>query len=242
METQARAWVFKHMKALHQSWKDHLLKKFMSGRVLNETQETVWIDHHAIMIMNKLLDLYMEADLNIHSRIDGLITTSAPMHPDFTLIDRPHAELNQIYEGIEKQRMNACKEYARLALEERIADRRAATPYPEFMETINLVIDREWAHKHMQPEIETPKTAQREGWVSELAEEKAEAFGFVVYRTSYAQTDEEWKAFLTRFEDGLDSGWEGVIGADEVKRKATLHWIDGREHSIAEGDNAAVQK
>lgn len=241
METQSRAGVFKHMKDLHKSWKDHLLQRFMSGRILNETQQTVWIDHYAIMIMNKLSDLYMEADLNIHSRTDGLITR-AGMQAEFVNIDRSAAELNQEYERIENHRMTVSREYAKRALEQRMADRRAATSYPEFMETINLVIDREWAHRNMQPEIGNPKTAQMQAWVAELAEDKVEAFGFVVYRTSYTETEEEWKAFLTRLEYGLESGWEGVIGADQVKKKATLHWIDGREHSIPEGDNAAVQK
>jgi len=35
---------------------------------------------------------------------------------------------------------------------------------------------------------------------------------------------------------------EDIIGADNIRGKAMLHWIDGRETGITEGDLVAARK
>ncbi|OBT91099.1 hypothetical protein VE02_00135 [Pseudogymnoascus sp. 03VT05] len=51
MESQARAWVFQRLLALHTIWKSHFLEVLQSGHPINETQTTVRIDHHAMLIL-----------------------------------------------------------------------------------------------------------------------------------------------------------------------------------------------
>jgi hypothetical protein len=65
--------------------------------------------------------------------------------------------------------------------------------------------------------------------------------GFVVYRFSYEEIDTEWKALLEKLNEGLESGWEDVVGSEKIRGKATLPWIDGREKDIAEEDLAIVR-
>ncbi|CAG8951508.1 hypothetical protein HYFRA_00007424 [Hymenoscyphus fraxineus] len=67
-------------------------------------------------------------------------------------------------------------------------------------------------------------------------------FGFLVYRLSYSETDEEWAAKKERIIQEVEKGWEGVVDAESVGRKAVLRWIDGRKVEIEEGDLEAARK
>jgi hypothetical protein len=78
--------------------------------------------------------------------------------------------------------------------------------------------------------------------VLEKEELQVKEWGFVIYRLTYSQTDEEWNAFKQRFEDDAADWGEGVDGAQLIRDMASLKWIDGREHGIAEGDFAAATK
>jgi hypothetical protein len=95
----------------------------------------------------------------------------------------------------------------------------------------------------MQPEIENPPASSTETWVQDLSEDKFEMFGFVIYRLSYTETDEEWEAIRTKMENGLDRVWDGIVGSEKIKHKAVLQWIDGRDaDNIPEGNLEAAQK
>ena len=41
---------------------------------------------------------------------------------------------------------------------------------------------------------------------------------------------------------GLDSGWEDMVGVENVRQKVTLHWIDGPDESIFEDDFADARE
>jgi hypothetical protein len=81
-----------------------------------------------------------------------------------------------------------------------------------------------------------------EPWVKDQTDEKVERFGFTIYRLSYKKSDEEWEMFLGKLKDELESGWEGVIGAEKIRGKARLHWVDGRDRGIPEGNLEAARK
>ncbi|ORY17081.1 hypothetical protein BCR34DRAFT_597171 [Clohesyomyces aquaticus] len=74
--------------------------------------------------------------------------------------------------------------------------------------------------------------------VKEVAERVDKKWGFVMYRLTYGQTDEEWRAFMEKLEGDLknwgDAGEE--IGVEDVRGHATLEWHDGKELGIEEGD------
>ncbi|KFY28380.1 hypothetical protein V491_00497 [Pseudogymnoascus sp. VKM F-3775] len=62
------------------------------------------------------------------------------------------------------------------------------------------VTHREFGHKHVQPQIDTPLALEAEGWVRELGKEEVETFGFVAYCVSYEENDDKWAAFLSGVE------------------------------------------
>jgi hypothetical protein len=241
MEKQNRSWVFTHLKTLHQVWKNRFLAKLQSGRIINDHQQTILIDHYAMMIMNKMQDLYIDADLYIRKRMDGFILPEG-INAQLSNVQADKKELNRIYAQIEGQRIATLKRALQEVINARVNQRHVVAPAPDFMEAPGMVTDREWGHKSLQPQIENPLAREMETWLMNQMDEKIERFGFVIYRLSYKETDAEWKSFITKLEVGINSGWEGVVGADQIKRKATLHWIDGREEKILEGDMTAARQ
>jgi hypothetical protein len=241
MEKQNRSWVFTHLKTLHQVWKNRFLATFQSGRIINDHQTTIRIDHYAMMIMNKMQDLYIDADLYIRTRMDGFIMPEG-INAHLSDLQADKKELNRIYAQVEGQRIATMKRALQEVINARVNQRHAVAPGPDFMEAPSMLVDREWGHKSLQPQIENPLAREMETWVMNQMDEKIERFGFVIYRLSYKETDAEWKSFTTKLEVGINSGWEGVVGADQIKRKARLHWIDGRDEKIPEGDMAAARQ
>lgn len=99
-----------------------------------------------------------------------------------------------------------------------------------------LLFDREWAHKSIQKQIDSPLELKAEPWISRLQDVKAERFGFVVYRLSYAENGDEWKNSRDEIKAGMDGGWEGFADVETIKLKQALHWIDSQKENIPEGN------
>lgn len=242
MEHQSRAWLLTHLKILHNIWKDRFLATFQSGRELSSTQATVKIDHYDLMIMNKIQDMQFAADIYVRPRPDGFVTASRAIHPQLANIEAPKEQLNGVYKGIEQARVAAMNGAFQQVVADRMRVRREEAPVPSFMESTALQSDREWAHKTLQTEIENPPEIGMESWVRAQMDEKVEKFGFVIYRLAYEKKDRTWDRFVKNLEMGLNSGLDSLVGADGIKKKATLHWIDGREEKIPEGDVDAARK
>lgn len=238
MERQARAWTFKHLLTLHTIWKTRFLTVMQSGRSINETQTTVRIDHFAMLILNSLQDLYLEADIRmrvvtagfsfakgIDKRFIGAIT-----------LEKSPQQLNATFAAVEAMREKNMRKAVEVAVRE--GDRKyreGGGSTVAFMKEPMRVTHREFAHKSLQPEIEAPFPLEMETWVRELGQ-GGEKFGFMAYRVSYGESDETWAAFLAKVQESVESGWEGVIGAGAIKGNATLEWVDGHAQGIAEGD------
>ncbi len=99
------------------------------------------------------------------------------------------------------------------------------------------------------------KLPTEEHWISILRERMAfyaknprnqeinpDAWGFVCYRLTYDQTDEQWATFQSKFsKDVLRSGtW--IKGFEKIISKHGIKVIDGRDFGIAEGDVAAAKR
>jgi len=242
MEKQARAWMFKRLKGLHGIWKTRLHRAFTTLRVINDTQGSIRLDHWAMMVNNKIWDLYRDLDTIVRSRTDGFAMVYG-VDPRLSRIGDPAESLNPIYAQIEAERMSGFKALLDASIGEITAARLADGPMPEFMEAFCFIGDREAGHKRLQYLIDQPPELKMENWVRDLSEDEVELFGFVIYRLSYTETDEEWEAFRTKMEEGLDSVWDGIIGSDKIKSKAVLQWVDGRDaDSIPEGNLEAARK
>jgi hypothetical protein len=85
-----------------------------------------------------------------------------------------------------------------------------------------------------------------EMWISSVESEMhhygADSWGFVAYRLSYKETDEEFASFLTKLDSDISNWGEWVEGAEEIKAKARLHWVDGKSCGIPEGDVKAAKR
>lgn len=244
MEHQARAWVFQRLLSLHTIWKTHFIDVMQSGRQLNDTQVTVKIDHQAMMVINRILDLYVEADIGIRTRTDGFHM----VHGIHRLLagavsgEKSTRQLNKIYGKIEKARVAALRNFLKTVLAQGEAQVSQNNPMPRFMKPVTRVTNREFAHKKCQPEFENPLALKTESWIRDVSDDNAATFGFVIYRISYTQSNEQWIKFLGLLEEGLNSSWEGYVDVESAKKKATLEWVDGREYNMAEGDLNAVRK
>jgi hypothetical protein len=244
MERQARAWTFKRLLVLHTIWKTRFMNVMQSGLPINDTQTTVRIDHYAMLILNSILDLYLEADIRIRARTDGFSFVNG-IHKlliGAITMEKSPKQLNAIFAGMEEKREKDMRAIVDAAAKERKKQYEAATAVPKFMKAPMEVTHHELAHKQLQPEIEAPLALEAEMWVRELGKEGGENFGFVAYRVSYGESEEEWAAFLDKTQEGVERGWEGVIEAANVKGRATLEWVDGRAEGISEGDLEAVRR
>jgi hypothetical protein len=67
-------------------------------------------------------------------------------------------------------------------------------------------------------------------------------WGFVAYRLWYGHSDEQWATFLRKFEADVNNWGAGVAGAEAVKEKLEIRWVDGRDVGIAEGDVEGARK
>lgn len=195
-----------------------------------------------MMIMRKIQELQFDADIYIRCRTDGSITASREINPALANIDAPKEQLNNAYRQIENNRIAAMKAAFNATTNARTQHRHREAPYPAFLEEPSLNTDREFAHKQLQPEIETPPQMQMERWVKMQKDEKVERFGFVIYRLAYEQSDANWEAFVRKLKVGMESGLEGLVGEFGIRSKMTLHWIDGGEEKIPEGDIDAARK
>lgn len=222
-----------------------MMRVMQSGHQINATQGTIRIDHWALMIMNKLLDLYVDAEVFLRCRIEGFSMINGI---DYRLtgaitLEKTETELNAIYAGIENKRVSDLKGVlASVQVARTVARRAQPSQLPAFMEKPSLLVDREFSMRSLMKQMDTPPSLGMESWVGDLADEKVEKFGFVIYRNTYGQSEEEWKTFVEELESRLNSGWEGVLDTENVKRKATLHWIDGKKEAIPEDDIEAVRQ
>lgn len=163
--------------------------------------------------------------------------------PRLAAIDGPSEERNRIYSHIEQQRMAYLNTSLNDVLTQQVAARHAQGAFPEFLEQFCLISDRTVVYKTLQPHIENPPALSPETWVRDLSEDAIERFGFVIYRLSYTETDDEWDAIRTRLETALDSVWDGIVGSDNIKHKAVLQWVDGRDaDNIPEGNLDAARQ
>ncbi|KAL3446950.1 hypothetical protein BJX65DRAFT_107177 [Aspergillus insuetus] len=72
--------------------------------------------------------------------------------------------------------------------------------------------------------------------------EKKKAIGFVIYRLTYGQSEAEWAAFRKKLDEHMSDWGRGQTGSSALKPYQKLHWRDGMELGIAEGDISAARK
>ncbi|KAH7133726.1 hypothetical protein EDB81DRAFT_805026 [Dactylonectria macrodidyma] len=67
-------------------------------------------------------------------------------------------------------------------------------------------------------------------------------WGYVAYRLNHEHNEGQWAYFKERFEADSSDWCADVAGIDELRSLAKIHWLDGKELGIEDGDIDAAKK
>jgi hypothetical protein len=127
------------------------------------------------------------------------------------------------------------------------ANNRTLEQWSDQQNLIDLLVEENEVRANLRKEIrgeEKPRLGH-ELWISDvdgaMSNGGATRWGFVAYRLSYKETDQEYATFSEKFEKDLNGWGEWINGAATIKPKSMLHWIDGKAVGIPEGDVKAAK-
>jgi hypothetical protein len=87
-----------------------------------------------------------------------------------------------------------------------------------------------------------PQPPEVDRWIEYTREQKNFGLGFVAYRLCHGYEPAKWDLFRTRFEADVADWGRGKLDINDIRRACKIHWIDGRENDIADGDIEAAKK
>jgi hypothetical protein len=252
MTTRAHSWIIEHIKELR--------VPIIEAIKAHEPEDFETYSPEQWTLTNKLHDLTelgARADFTILMSMDGYMGFS-PL-PNATEGQSPDLEKRKKYYGDRLKLLSRKKSFnsitlKNLAQEPSAEPRRESRGLGDPLDIIETYGEQTEAQDELREEIREPFTLELgekspEQWIVDLRdqvlereEDPVKEWGFVIYRLTYSQTDDEWNAFKHKFEaDAADWG-DGVDGADLIRDMAKLKWVDGQEHGIADGDVAAATK
>ncbi|GIJ90487.1 hypothetical protein Asppvi_009442 [Aspergillus pseudoviridinutans] len=88
----------------------------------------------------------------------------------------------------------------------------------------------------------------REPWITRLLysiqnpNDRRRSFGLAIYRLTYKQSDAEWNVCKEKIEQHIADWGRGQTGSSAIKPHLKLHWMDGKDLRIAEGDVEGARK
>ncbi|KAF4258613.1 hypothetical protein CNMCM8812_006211 [Aspergillus fumigatus] len=88
----------------------------------------------------------------------------------------------------------------------------------------------------------------REPWITRLLyriqspNDRCQNFGLAIYRLTYKQSDAEWNACRQKIEQHITDWGRGQTGSSAIKPHLKLHWKDGKDLGIPEGDVEAARQ
>ncbi|KAF7890521.1 hypothetical protein EAF00_008836 [Botryotinia globosa] len=245
MAFQSRSFIFTNLLPLYNATRSKLFdqSKFVFGEA-----ETPLISQHHYRVLNSILDLYIETEFHVVPHTVGFVYRHEPGNVTGLLSEDESSwkRNNAVYESLQDARREDFQiDYQRRikeTTEMRIAsdDHSSFEQKQEALQPIWDILDRADAHQTAQLQILNPSKVGEEDWIRGLS--SVDKFGYIIYKMSTGQNEKEWKNFLARLEVGLDSGWEGMIGIENVRQKSTLHWIEGVDESIFEDDFADARE
>jgi hypothetical protein len=85
-----------------------------------------------------------------------------------------------------------------------------------------------------------PVVFEKPPWLLEVQDHTS--WGFVAYRGSHGNSDDEWADFVAKFEgDSTDWGHD-ISGISEIRARSKIHWLDAKDLGIADGDTDAMNR
>ncbi|KAF7936971.1 hypothetical protein BELL_0320g00150 [Botrytis elliptica] len=245
MAFQSRSFIFTNLLPHYNATRSNF---FDQSRFIVGEAETPLISQHHYRVLNSILDLYIETEFHVVPHTVGFVYRHEPGNVTGLLSEDESSwkRNNAIYESIQNaRREDFLIDYQRKIKE--TAEMRTTNDEhsslgqkQEALQPVWDILDKADAHQTAQPQILNPSKVEEEDWVRELG--SFDKFGYVIYKMSKGENEKQWKNFLARLEVGLDSGWEGMMGVDNVRQKVTLHWIEGLDESIFEDDFADARE
>ncbi|KAM0545760.1 hypothetical protein ACHAPJ_011184 [Fusarium lateritium] len=87
-----------------------------------------------------------------------------------------------------------------------------------------------------------PQPPELDHWIEYARRLPNLRLGFVAYRLCHKHDSELWDDFKAKFEADIADWGRGKTGIDDVRQACKIHWIDGRESEIPDGDIEAARK
>lgn len=167
-----------------------------------------------------MLDIMIDADIYIGVHPMGLMLprpinaqgdVAVALEQGFEDLMAPKATLDAVFARYENERISKKKRELQDIINQKERERaNINVPFPEFMRAPTAMLDRQIAFVTLRGRNNDPGKWRAEPWVVRLEDPNTEKFGYVIYRLSYDQTDEEWAAFLEQLKQGIGSVWDGV--------------------------------
>jgi hypothetical protein len=242
MTTGAHAWVLSHINTLRQP----ILRELLVCKPTSEDQPSPeqW---ELTNKLHELTELAARADYTILVPMEGYTGYSKPAPGEY-----PELKSSDL-----ATRRQAYSDRLKLLSRTKIFESMMTNPIPNeppkgpansesMVQTYNAQTE---AQNELR--IETrgmPDSMPPAGWISDIIRSRGESAnpigprGFVAYRLSYRQSDEEWAAFLRKLEADLADWGDGIDGAEDIQASLKLQWLDGKELGIADGDVEAAKR
>ncbi|SPJ72644.1 uncharacterized protein FTOL_02373 [Fusarium torulosum] len=87
-----------------------------------------------------------------------------------------------------------------------------------------------------------PQPPEVDRWIEYTRLRKDYDLGFVAYRLCHGYEPAKWDLFKTKFEADVSDWGRGKMYIHDIRRACKIHWIDGQENDIADGDIEAAKK
>ncbi|KAL2839647.1 hypothetical protein BJY01DRAFT_27341 [Aspergillus pseudoustus] len=245
---RAHRWVIVHINALRQPLAQQLRTHVPVN--LDQVDSVQWKITDRLHILTELAGL---ADYTIVLPMNGyegyippaVETGVPPALRSTNLLERQKAYAMHLKQVCRREQVRITMERVRREGPNR-PRRRNADP-ADLAETTRLQIECQ-ARVRREARGDPIEPMPKEPWIThglnaiERSDSDNKGRGFVIYRLTYGQPEDEWKAFQKKLEEHVSDWGMGQTGSSKLKPHLKLHWIDGSEFEIEEGDIAAARK
>ncbi|KAF5671249.1 hypothetical protein FHETE_4219 [Fusarium heterosporum] len=87
-----------------------------------------------------------------------------------------------------------------------------------------------------------PQLPEVDHWIEYTRRQSNNRLGFVAYRLCHEYKPEKWDLFRTKFEADISDWGRNMADLAEMRQACKIHWIDGKDNDIADGDIEAAKK